>query len=165
MLDYENREESCHLWNWRHRAIGSFLFDHDSLYTVAAFCADGAFIESQQFSRAASVPFDEVVEKYPPDRFDMFVALNTAVSTRRAPQSITRRNLKAIGSSVTFARVPCFERLEHWRQLLHFRESDHPAVCQNWKQCDDVERKPYRHNSTIGDHCFPYITCRRVQPR
>ena len=100
------------------------------------------------------LPFDEVVEKYPPDRFDMFVALNTAVSTRRAPQSITRRNLKAIGSSVTFARVPCFERLEHWRQLLHFRESDHPAVCQNWKQCDDVERKPYRHNSTIGDHCF-----------
>ena len=37
--------------------LAHFYLINDSLYTVAAFCADGAFIESQQFSRAASVAF------------------------------------------------------------------------------------------------------------
>ena len=56
--------------------LAHFYLINDSLYTVAAFCADCAFIESHNFLGLPLVPFEEVVEKYPPDRFDMFVALS-----------------------------------------------------------------------------------------
>lgn len=56
--------------------LAHYYMTHDSRFKIAAFCADGAFITGDNFLGLPLVPFDEILNTYPPDDFDMFVALS-----------------------------------------------------------------------------------------
>src|SRR5579872_2934256 len=55
--------------------IAQFYFSHDSGYQVAAFTVHDRFIQSAEFEGFPLVPFESVEESYPPDTFEMFVAV------------------------------------------------------------------------------------------
>lgn len=58
--------------------LADFYFAHDSEYEVAGFTADGAYINQPEFRGRPLVPFEQVDEKFPPDRYGMFVAVSYA---------------------------------------------------------------------------------------
>ncbi len=43
---------------------------------VAAFSVDGAYLKDQAFLGRSVVPFEQIHEAFPPERFDMFVAVS-----------------------------------------------------------------------------------------
>jgi sugar O-acyltransferase (sialic acid O-acetyltransferase NeuD family) len=55
--------------------IVHFYLTHDSPIQVVAFTADQTHIADDEFLGLPVVPFDRVVELYPPDRFSMFIAI------------------------------------------------------------------------------------------
>jgi sugar O-acyltransferase (sialic acid O-acetyltransferase NeuD family) len=58
--------------------LADFYFANDSLYEVAAFTVDGAFLKQSAFRSRPVVAFEDVVEKFPPEQYGMFVAVSYA---------------------------------------------------------------------------------------
>lgn len=55
--------------------IANFYFQTDSNRDVVAFTVDQTYIDDAQFQGLPVVPFETITETYPPDQYDMFVAL------------------------------------------------------------------------------------------
>jgi sugar O-acyltransferase (sialic acid O-acetyltransferase NeuD family) len=54
-----------------------FYFSRDSAYEVAAFTVHESFMQGPEFGGLPLAAFESVEERYPPHRFDMFVAVGT----------------------------------------------------------------------------------------
>lgn len=55
--------------------LAHFYFTRDSDHRVAAFTVDAAYMKTDQFCGRPVVPFEEIETSYPPDQYDLFVAL------------------------------------------------------------------------------------------
>ena len=58
--------------------LADFYFTHDSGYEVAGFTVDGAYLEATEFRGRPVVAFEDVAEKFPPERYRFFVAVSYA---------------------------------------------------------------------------------------
>lgn len=58
--------------------LADFYFTHDSGYEPAAFTVDAAYLNQHEFRGRPVVAFEEVAERFPPDRFGGFVAVSYA---------------------------------------------------------------------------------------
>lgn len=56
--------------------LAHFYFSTDSEYEVVAFTVDECFIEESEFFGLPVVAFEKVVKHYPPEDYDVFVALS-----------------------------------------------------------------------------------------
>ena len=54
-----------------------YLFTDDSSYDVVGFTANGDHISDEKFRERSLVPFEELEQHYPPDQFELFVAVET----------------------------------------------------------------------------------------
>jgi sugar O-acyltransferase (sialic acid O-acetyltransferase NeuD family) len=55
--------------------LAHYYFSTASNYDVVAFTLDGSYIKQSEFCGLPVVDFEDVVRKYPPDLYDLFVAL------------------------------------------------------------------------------------------
>jgi sugar O-acyltransferase (sialic acid O-acetyltransferase NeuD family) len=58
--------------------LADFYFTHDSENEVVGFTVDGAFLKQDQFRGKPVVAFEDIVEKFAPGRYDIFVAVSYA---------------------------------------------------------------------------------------
>jgi sugar O-acyltransferase (sialic acid O-acetyltransferase NeuD family) len=58
--------------------LAHYYFTRDSEHEVMAFTVDGAYRQNDTFLALPLVPFEQVVELYPPSDYKMFVALSYA---------------------------------------------------------------------------------------
>jgi sugar O-acyltransferase (sialic acid O-acetyltransferase NeuD family) len=58
--------------------LADFYFTHDSGYEVAGFTVDGAYLKATEFRGRPVVAFEDVAEKFPPERYRFFVAVSYA---------------------------------------------------------------------------------------
>lgn len=58
--------------------LADFYFTHDSQYEVAGFTVDGAYVKAEEFRGRPVVAFEDVAEKFPPERHGFFVAVSYA---------------------------------------------------------------------------------------
>jgi len=56
--------------------LAHFYFTTESCSEVVAFTVDAAYLEASSFCGLPVVPFEEVADHYPPDKYDLFVALS-----------------------------------------------------------------------------------------
>lgn len=59
-------------------ALAHAYFSDDSDYKVVAFTVDEAFLEQSEFCGLPVVAFESVERTYPPEKYDLFVALSYA---------------------------------------------------------------------------------------
>jgi sugar O-acyltransferase (sialic acid O-acetyltransferase NeuD family) len=62
--------------------LAAFYFDNDSDREVAAFTVDQAYLTDDKFVGRPLVAFETVEEQYPPDAYDLFVAVSYARMNR-----------------------------------------------------------------------------------
>ncbi len=55
--------------------LAHYYFEHDSKRRVEGFTVDAKYAESSEFRGLPLVSFDHVVERFPPQDFDLFVAI------------------------------------------------------------------------------------------
>jgi sugar O-acyltransferase (sialic acid O-acetyltransferase NeuD family) len=58
--------------------LADFYFTHDSEYDVSGFTVDGAYLKQGEFRGRPVVPFEQVIERFPPAVYGLFVALSYA---------------------------------------------------------------------------------------
>jgi sugar O-acyltransferase (sialic acid O-acetyltransferase NeuD family) len=58
--------------------LADFYFTHDSGYEVVGFTVDGAYLKASEFRGRPVVAFEDVAEKFPPERYRFFVAVSYA---------------------------------------------------------------------------------------
>lgn len=56
--------------------LAQYYFDNDSDYEVAAFSVDGAYLTENRFCGRPVIAFEELSLRYPPDSYDLFIALS-----------------------------------------------------------------------------------------
>tara|TARA_R110002096_G_scaffold33234_10_gene96151 strand:- start:381 stop:1076 length:696 start_codon:yes stop_codon:yes gene_type:complete len=56
--------------------LARFYFENDGGRKVAAFTVDDAYVEVDSFDGLPMVPWSEMLQRFPPDRYDMHVALS-----------------------------------------------------------------------------------------
>src|SRR5581483_10073691 len=75
-----------------------FYFTHDSPYTITAFTVDRPYFSEPVLCGLPVVPFEEIVTKYPPSHFGMFVAVGYKRMRQRMP---LYAKAKALGYELT----------------------------------------------------------------
>lgn len=58
--------------------LAHYYFSNDSNYNIAAFSVDANYIKESSFCGLPLLPFEEVLQNYPPESNDFFVALSYA---------------------------------------------------------------------------------------
>lgn len=58
--------------------VAHYYFTHDSPYHVAAFTVDGAYLKEPTFRGLPVVPYEELPRAFPPERYQLFVAVGIA---------------------------------------------------------------------------------------
>jgi sugar O-acyltransferase (sialic acid O-acetyltransferase NeuD family) len=58
--------------------LADFYFTHDSRFEVAGFTVDGAYMKEAEFRGRPVEPFERIGERFPPERFGIFVAISYA---------------------------------------------------------------------------------------
>jgi len=56
--------------------IANFYFETDSNYEVVAFTVDKLYLIDNEFEGKPVIPFEEIINSYPPDRYKMFIAIS-----------------------------------------------------------------------------------------
>ncbi len=135
--------------------LAHFYFTHDQAYDVVAFSADGAFINATEFRGLPVVAFEDVVHRYPPDDFDMFVAL----SYKELNQVRARKYEEAKAKGYTLISYVC-SRLVTWGDtqigdncFIFENQTIQPFVTIG-NNVTMWSGNHIGHDSTIGDHCF-----------
>lgn len=79
--------------------LAHYYFTNDSDYQVCAFTIDAAYITDAEFCGLPVIAFDEVAALYPPQSYDLFVALS--YSKRNAVRKDKYLEAKALGYKLT----------------------------------------------------------------
>lgn len=74
--------------------ICHYYFSTDSEYTVAGFTVDGAYLTERECHGLPVVAFEEVERQFPPDRYDMFVAVGIRQLNRFRAQKVAEAERK-----------------------------------------------------------------------
>ena len=134
--------------------LAHFYFRTDSPHQVCAFVVDAAFKDADSFDGLPLVAFDEATERYPPSRFEGFVALSYAQMNRvrRAKYEQMRgagyRLVSYVSSRCTYLTEPpgdnCFVLEDNTVQPFVTIGNNVTLWSGNH----------IGHDSIIEDHCF-----------
>ena len=95
-------------------ALACFYFTHDSDRTIAAFTVDAAFHVSDEFMSRPVVAFEVLGQHFPPERYDLFVAISYAKLNRlRAEKAELARSMGYALPSYVSSRATTFGDLTH----------------------------------------------------
>jgi len=135
--------------------LAHYYFSNDSDYKVAAFTVDAEYIKVTEFCGLPVVPFEEVVSHYPPERYELFVALSYSKLNR------TRKEKYLAAKSLGY-------RLASYISS-HATVLNNSNIGENGFILEDNTIQPFvtigsnvtlwsgnhiGHHSTIHNHCF-----------
>jgi len=135
--------------------LAHYYMMHDSSFDVVAFCADAAFIASGQFMGLPVVPFEEVENFYPPDNFDMFVALSYSKLNQVRSQKYCEAKEKGYKLiSYVCSRSVTWSDLDVGENCFIFENQTIQPFVKIGNNVTLWSGNHIGHHSTIEDHCF-----------
>lgn len=132
-----------------------FYLQHDSEHEVVAFTVHADRIPGPEFDGLPIIPFEEVVDRYPPSEYAMYVAVGYRKVNQVRAQIYAEAKAKGY-ELVTYVSSRC----THWPGL---------EIGDNCFVFEDNTIQPFvtigndvvlwsgnhiGHHSSIGDHCF-----------
>ena len=135
--------------------VAHYYFEHDSDYRVAGFTVDPEYIEKDTLFELPVVSFEDVDSRFPPGRYDMFVAISFArVNQLRAEK------MEAVKAKGYTCPSYVSSKATTWPDL---------KVAENCFILEDNTIQPHvtigcnvtlwsgnhvGHHTVIGDHCY-----------
>jgi len=135
--------------------LAHFYLAHDSPYEIAAFTVDRDFITGKELFGLPVIPFEGIEKSYPPDKFDMFIAIGYSnVNKVRANKYYEAKNKGYKLISYICSKAVVWNNVEIGDNCFIFEnQTIQPFV----KIGNDViiwSGNHIGHHTTIGDHCF-----------
>jgi len=135
--------------------LAHFYLTNDSSHEIVAFCADAEFMQEEEFQGLPVVAVEEVVDKYPPDDFDMFVALS--YRNLNEIREIKYHEAKKKGYeliSYVCSRSVMWGDTEIGDNCFIFENQTIQPFVKIGNNVTMWSGNHIGHDSVIGDHCF-----------
>jgi sugar O-acyltransferase (sialic acid O-acetyltransferase NeuD family) len=135
--------------------LAHFYLTHDSPHDVVAFCADQEFITDREMLGLPIVAFEEVLDEYPPDSFDMFVALSYAKLNQTRAQKYYEAKQKGytLVSYIT-THYPRWPDTEFGDNCFILENQTIQPFVKIGNNVTLWSGNHIGHHSVVGDHCF-----------
>lgn len=135
--------------------LAHFYFTHDSPYEIAAFTANEEFIKEKESLGLPLVPFETIEKSYPPDKFDMFVALSYRnVNKVRAEKYYDAKSKGYKLVSYVCSRSVYWDDLQVGDNCFIFENQTIQPFVKIGNNVTMWSGNHVGHGSVIGDHCF-----------
>jgi len=130
-------------------------FERDSPHTVVAFTVDKEFRSAEEFGGLPLVDFDTVVDRFPPSRFSMFVALSYARMNRvRAAKYFRAKELGYTLTSYVSSRCSYLTDTPVGENCFVLEDNTVQPFVRIGNNVTLWSGNHIGHDSVIGDHCF-----------
>lgn len=132
-----------------------FYLDHDSEHRVAAFTVDGEYIRSKELQGLPLVPFEEVGKRYPPDKFQMLIAVGYRNLNRLRADKFAEAKSKGYSLiSYVSSKSTCWETSRLGENCIVLENN---LIQPGASVGDNVVLWSFNHvgrDAVIHDHCY-----------
>lgn len=135
--------------------LAHFYFTHDSPHEVVAFCVDDAYRTATEFLGLPLVGFAEVTRHYPPEDYQMFIAVSYARMNQLRAEKYTKA--KALGYalvSYVSSRATALLRAPIGDNCFILEDNTLQPFVTIGNNVTLWSGNHIGHDSAIEDHCF-----------
>jgi sugar O-acyltransferase (sialic acid O-acetyltransferase NeuD family) len=135
--------------------VAHFYLTHDSEYQVAAFTVDRAYLSDSEFCQLPMVAFEEVETHYPPEHFDMLVAISYAQLNQLRSQKCEEAKQKGYQLiSYVSSKATTWPDLSIGENCFIFEDNTIQPFVKIGNNVTIWSGNHIGHHSQIGDNCF-----------
>src|SRR3954470_23914552 len=135
--------------------LAHFYFSTDSQHEVVAFTVDAEYRQADSFDGLPLVPFDHVVERYPPREYAMFIALSYGkMNDVRAAKYAEAKALGYQLASYVSSRCSFLTAVPPGDNCFILEDNTVQPFVRIGNDVTLWSGNHIGHDSTIDDHCF-----------
>jgi len=135
--------------------LAHYYFTHDSPHEVVAFTVDRTYRQGDTFLSLPLVDFEEVVDRYPPAEYQMFIAISYARMNRvRASKYAQAKALGYKLASYVSSRCTFLTEYEVGDNCFILEDNTIQPFVRIGNNVTLWSGNHIGHESTIGDHVF-----------
>lgn len=135
--------------------LAHFYFTSDSPYEVAAFTVDAAYLEASFFCDLPVVPFEEVAAHYPPESYDLFIALSySKINALRKEKFLAAKALGYHLASYVSSRATVLNQGRIGENCFIFEDNTVQPFVSIGDNVTLWSGNHIGHHSVIRDHVF-----------
>jgi sugar O-acyltransferase (sialic acid O-acetyltransferase NeuD family) len=135
--------------------LAHYYFTSDSDYEVLAFTADAAFVSESSFCGLPVVPFEELVDRYPPQSCNFFVALSySRLNALRKEKYLAIRQMGYPLASYISSRATVLTGAVAGDNCFILEDNTVQPFVTIGHNVTLWSGNHVGHHSTIKDHCF-----------
>jgi len=134
--------------------IAHFYLTNDSEHEVVAFTVDKEFLKGDSFHTLPVVAYEDLIEKYPPNEFKMFIPISYKKVNKLRAEKFADAKAKGykcvsyISSKATYYNTPVGEN------CFIFENNVIQPFTSIGDNCILWSGNHIGHHTTIEDHCF-----------
>lgn len=135
--------------------VADYCFTEDSGYEVAAFTVDSAYLSGKEAFGRPLVAFEEVVRHYPPDGFELFVAMGYGgLNRQRAEKVAAARGMGYRLAHYVSSRAWVWNGFEPGENLFLLEHNTIQPYVRIGRNATLWSGNHIGHHTTIGDNVF-----------
>lgn len=135
--------------------LAHYYFTRDSEHEVVAFAVDAAYRQSDEFLGLPLIDFSEVVSRFPPGEFEMFVALSySRMNQVRAAKYEEAKSLGYRLASYVSSRCSWLTEEPHGDNCFILEDNTVQPMARIGNDVTLWSGNHIGHDSVIEDHCF-----------
>lgn len=135
--------------------LAHFYFSMDSEYDVVAFTVDASYITETTFCGLPVVAFETVNQHYPPEQYDLFIALSYAkLNAVRKEKYLAAKKLGYRLASFISSRSTILNDARIGDNCFIFEDNTIQPFVTIGNNVTLWSGNHIGHHSTIKDHCF-----------
>jgi sugar O-acyltransferase (sialic acid O-acetyltransferase NeuD family) len=135
--------------------LAHFYFTKDSPYEVAAFTVDAAYLKETVFCDLPVVPFEDVSLLYPPEDYDMFIALSySRINAFRKEKYLTAKTFGYYLPSYVSSNSTILNQGRIGENCFIFEDNTIQPFVTIGNNVTLWSGNHIGHHSMIKDHCF-----------
>jgi len=135
--------------------IAKYYFETDSEHEVVAFTVDKKYIDSTEFEGLPVIPFDEILVKYPPSEYKMFIALSYAKLNKvREEKYYEAKKMGYELVSYVSSKCSYLAQFKHGDNCFIFEDNTIQPFVQIGNNVTLWSGNHIGHHSVIHDHNF-----------
>lgn len=155
MKKEKKKNEVVVFGNGEMASLAHFYFQHDSDLEVVAFTVDREYKKEDKFEGIQVVDFEEVAEKFPPDKYYMFVPISfTKMNHLRREKFEAVKELGYTCTNYVSSKATTWPDLNIGENNFIFEDNTIQPFVEIGDNCVLWSGNHIGHHSVIGDHVF-----------
>ncbi len=135
--------------------LAGFYFEHDTPREVVAFTVDREYMAGETFCGKPVVPFEELPARYPPDRFDLFIAVSYAkLNAVRMRKYLQATDLGYALATYVSSRATVWPGFRPGDNCFILEDNTIQPFARVGSNVTLWSGNHIGHHSTIESHCF-----------